>query len=167
MECIPQRATDGGAVISMDGVYAENRLDDDFSVSPWMEWQITSPCVICTSCIHAGRMLKIVFVTWMSLSRAMHMSMDGGRGKAGAFTEEQLPRNDFSVSPWMTAHADGSPSTLFTAISSVYRNKIHRHPVRRETAAGHNHTPHPSQPVFLSRAASLPALLFSAKNFAI
>jgi len=103
---------------------------------PWMEWQITSPCVICTSCIHAGRMLKIVFVTWMSLSRAM---------------QEQLPRNDFSVYPWITANTDGSPSTLFTAISSVYKNKIHRRPARRETAVGHNHTPHPSQPVFLSR----------------
>jgi len=61
------------------------------------------------------------------------------------------PRMAMRLYPWMTANTDGSPSTLFTAISSVYKNKIHRRPARRETAVGHNHTPHPSQPVFLSR----------------
>ena len=29
-------------------------------LSPGMAWQITSPCLTCTSCIHAGRMLRIV-----------------------------------------------------------------------------------------------------------
>ncbi len=39
-------------------------------------------CIIRTSYIHVGRMLKIVVVAWMPLSRAM---------------QEQLPRNDFSA----------------------------------------------------------------------
>ena len=59
---------------------------NNFSVSPWMEWLKNCSCIFCTSYIHVGRMLKIVFVARMPLSRAM---------------QEQLPRNDFSVSPWM------------------------------------------------------------------
>ncbi len=33
---------------------------NDSSESPWMEWQITVPYVICISHVHVGRMLRIV-----------------------------------------------------------------------------------------------------------
>ena len=136
MDGIPQGAKDGDAVISMDG------------------WTDICSCNICTSTILGGRIPQRAtdggaLSPWMEWQITSPCVICTSCIHAGRMLK--IVWNDFSVYPWMTAHADGSPSTLFTAISSVYRNKIHLHPVRRETAAGHNHTPRPSQPVFLSR----------------
>ena len=70
--------------ISMDGVYAENCLEQFQRIS--MDGVVENcSCIFDTSYIHVGRMLKIVFVTWMSLSRAMQEQRSG------------VPRNDFSA----------------------------------------------------------------------